>query len=235
MRRPRLLTACAATLIGLSPTTLGSASAASSPAAAPERVTGTVSLWSADYKGAGSYVDCPRMDHPVDITLVLDTPPLERQYIDRCNNTMRIEWFVTYRYTGPTQNSNLAPASGNQVNIHVRGVLYEGESEQAMEKQGEVDKDFSVAPGRPLQQTVELLNQADASPNDARMTDRAWAQFDLKDDDPLSQPQGQSPLAPLKLDKLDALDKLPGLGKLANGGGLLDSLPGLGGKPLSIP
>ncbi|MFD8383180.1 hypothetical protein ACFV2X_32520 [Streptomyces sp. NPDC059679] len=235
MRRPRLLTACAAALIGLSPTTLGSASAAPSPAAGPERVTGTVSLWSADYKGAGSYVDCPRMDHPVDITLVLDTPPLERQYVDRCNNTMRIEWFVTYRYTGPAQNSNLASPSGNQVNIHVRGVLYQGDSEQTMGKKGEVDRDLSVAPGRPLQQTVELLNQADASPNDARMTDRAWAQFDLKDDDPLAQPQGESPLAPLKLDKLDTLNKLPGLGKLGSGGGLLDGLGGLGGKPLSIP
>ncbi|MEU5023347.1 hypothetical protein [Streptomyces milbemycinicus] len=235
MRRPRLLTSCAATLIGLSPTTVGSASAAPSPAATPERVTGTVSLWSADYKGGGSYVDCPRMDHPVDLTLVLDTPPLERQYIDRCNDSMRVEWAVTYRYVSPAQNSSAAAARENQVNVHVHGVMYQGDAEQTMGKKGEIDKDFAVAPGRPLQQTVELLNQADASPNDARMTDRAWAQFDLKDDDPLSQPQGQSPLAPLKLDKLDALDKLPGLGKLGNGGGLLENLPGLGGKPLSIP
>ncbi|MGO4748329.1 hypothetical protein AB4212_06790, partial [Streptomyces sp. 2MCAF27] len=165
----------------------------------------------------------------------LDTPPLERQYIDRCNDSMRIEWSVTYRYTSPTQNSNLTSAGGNQVNIHVHGVLYGGDSEQTMGKKGEVDRDLSLGAGRPLQQTVELLNQADANPNDTRMTDRAWAQFDLKDEDPLAQPQGQSPLAPLKLDKLDVLDKLPGLGKVGNGSGLLDSLGGLGGKPLSIP
>jgi hypothetical protein len=236
VRRPRLLTACAAAiLIGLSTTASGTASAAPAPSAAPERVTGTVSLWSAAYKGAGNYVDCPRMDHPVDITLVLDTPPLERQYIDRCNDSMRVEWSVTYRYTSPAQNSNLASPTGNHVNVHVRGVLYEGDSEQTMAKKGELGRDLSLAPGRPLQQTVELLNQADANPNDARMTDRAWAQFDLKDEDPLAPSQGQSPLSPLKLDKLDALDKLPGLDKLGNGGGLLGGLGGLGGKPLSIP
>ena len=134
MRRPRLLTTCAATLIGLSPTTADPASAAPAPApapaAAPERVTGMVSLWSARYKGAGNYVDCPRMDHPLDITLLPDTPPLERQYVDRCNDSMRVEWFVTYRYTRPTSNSNLASPNEAQINVHVHGVLYEGDDEQ---------------------------------------------------------------------------------------------------------
>ncbi|MDX3225565.1 hypothetical protein [Streptomyces sp. ME19-01-6] len=234
MRLSRLLTACAAALIGLSPTAVGSASAAPSPAAAPERVTGTVSLWSADYKGGGNYVDCPRMDHPIDIALVLDTPPLERQYIDRCNDSLRVEWFVTYGYASPAQNSNMAAARENQVNVHVHGVLYSGDSEQTMSKKGEIDRDFSIAPGRPLQQTVEILNQSEASPNDARMTDKAWAQFDLNDENPLVPPQ-DSPLSPLKLDKLPGLGKLPGLDKLGNGGGLLDKVGGLGGKPLSIP
>lgn len=234
MRRSRLLTACAAILFGLSATAVGSASAAPAPTAAPEQVTGTVSLWSADYKGAGKYVDCPRMDHPLNITLVLNTPPLEREYIDRCGDSMRAEWLVTYRYISPAQNSNLANASENQVSVHVHGVLYEGDTEQTMSKKGELDRDLSLSPGRPLQQTVEIFNQAEAGPDDARKTDTAWAQFDLTDDSALA-PSETSPLSPLK-DKLGGLgDKLGSLGKLGKGGGLLDSLGGLGGKPLSIP
>ncbi|MFD8866735.1 hypothetical protein ACFV1F_20630 [Streptomyces sp. NPDC059590] len=235
MRRSRLLTACAAILFGLSATAVGSASAAPAPKAAPEQVTGTVSLWSAQYKGAGNYVDCPRMDHPLDITLVLNTPPVEREYIDRCGDSMRAEWLVTYRYVSPAPNSNLANATENQVSVHVRGVLYEGDTEQTMSKKGELDQDLSLGPGRPLQQTVEIRNQAQAGPDDdARKTDKAWAQFDLTDDSPLTQSE-TSPLSPLK-DKLGGLgDKLGSLGKLGNGGGLLDSLGGLGGKPLSIP